>query len=270
MITMTEKRLQELEGRIPVYEAKIAEQQAKLIEVYSYAKDLAELRLQFDELSKKFQAHQSVVSNEASAVQTRLLNHDKLHVEHAAKLGSASRANEHILEAQGKIQKDILRLCDESIALQSKSNAHLEVIGNHQKQLDVHKSSLDNSTSVFSVYVPRIMSLEKNVDILDKTTHEMLDIAYANMDKMSKSIDVKLAQQSQEISAKLAAQKMPELPQPINYDAQIADLKQDLASVLAVVHSSVSSNPDQVKINEKVKILESNMAQILQMMKKYG
>jgi len=50
MITLIEKRLQDLEARIPTFLAKIEEQQKKMAEIYSFPNDLAQARLEHKSL----------------------------------------------------------------------------------------------------------------------------------------------------------------------------------------------------------------------------
>lgn len=54
-----------------------------------------------------------------------------------------------------------------------------------------------------------------------------------------------------------------------SYDGQIAELKRDMATVLSVVHSTASNSPDSAKMEAKVKTLETSIAQIYELLKKY-
>ncbi len=59
------------------------------------------------------------------------------------------------------------------------------------------------------------------------------------------------------------------IPEYKNYDSEIDAIKQDISTILSLVHSTAINQPDTSKVNEKMKVMEQSIAQIYSLLKKY-
>jgi len=135
-------------------------------------------------------------------------------------------------------------------------------LGAHDTELAFAKSSITS-----------LNEQQYQLKLGNDASKRTLEAHYSQIENVKCSIsdlDSKLTQKIGEsvtgLASKMQDIKMPEVK---NYDSQIAEMKKDIITILGLVHSTASQNPDQTKLNEKIKTMENSIAQIYNLLKKY-
>jgi chromosome segregation ATPase len=261
MITLTEKRLQDLEARIPTFLAKIEEQQKKMAEIYSFPNDLAEVRLEhkslydvvkeFVELQKCAAIFQdTTISNTWKAI-TEL----KTIIENEVKANLASLSGQ--ISALNSNQ-------DNQKALQT-------TLDNNHHDLMISLFAISERVSYTENKIEKgNQNLGNTQDRLDKqiNDHNNLTVSIENQ-LLQNSNDLKLAfnfiqknidQQITQVSNRI--KEPPVIPVPKDYDADIEKIK---AAIEVLSFPTIQTDP---KVNDKIKSLEQAIAQIFTLLKK--
>jgi len=261
MITLTEKRLQDLEARIPTFLAKIEEQQKKMAEIYSFPNELAEVRLEhkslydvvkeFVELQKCAAIFQdTTISNTWKAI-TEL----KTIIENEVKANLASLSGQ--ISALNSNQ-------DNQKALQT-------TLDNNHHDLMISLFAISERVSYTENKIEKgNQNLGNTQDRLDKqiNDHNNLTVSIENQ-LLQNSNDLKLAfnfiqknidQQITQVSNRI--KEPPVIPVPKDYDADIEKIK---AAIEVLSFPTIQTDP---KVNDKIKSLEQAIAQIFTLLKK--
>lgn len=270
MITLTEKRLQELERKIPEFIAKIAEQQNKMIEIFNFPNDLDEMRKNCQVLSQNIKDYLSKFFDMQNASESKLIDiqkTEKSHAETIVKLKEADQSMDVILKALAgempvvhqnvldlssrhdltvkRIEKLEARAKEFSIEIESicqNSKIHVENLVKHSMQIKDQKEESDR-ISVLMIKMQDVITKMKT-DFHQQTHCFTLEIS--------------------KLCVELAQVKAIE---PKSYDSEIVEIKKDIISILSLMHPTTQI-PDQSQW-EKVKSLENHVAQIYALLKKY-
>ena len=261
MITLEEKRLQDLEARIPVFLAKIAEQQSKMAEIYSFPNDLAEVRTICETLNgvlKDFMDSQHVSwdsSNSRIFGFWKELNDLKASIDNEVKSNLANMSNQIA---------GLFGASDNQNALQ------LALENNHK---DLIQSLAFVSERVASTE----NKIEKGSQVIS-SVYEKLNDQLVDHNNLKVSLEAQVSQVSQDLKQAIISlqeyvnnqvanvtskiKDFPEIPVPKDYDEVIADIKSDIKALQV---PSIQIDP---KVNEKIKSLEQAIAQIFTILKK--
>ena len=261
MITITEKRLQDLEARIPVFLAKIEEQQKKMADIYSFPNDLAEVRLEhkslydvvkeFVELQKCAAIFQdTTISNTWKAItelKTIIENEVKVNLASLSGQISALNSNQDNQKAlqttldnnHHDLMISLFAISERVSYTENKIEKGNQNLGNTQDRLN--QLAVDHNNLK--------VSLETRVDQLSQTMSDAYHL-------IQKNIDQQMTQVSNRIK------EPPVIPVPKDYDQDIEKLK---AAIEVLSVPSIQTDP---KINDKIKSLEQAIAQIFTLLKK--
>jgi chromosome segregation ATPase len=261
MITLTEKRLQDLEARIPTFLAKIEEQQAKMAEIYTFPDHLAELRWAcktWNEFVKDF------INSQHAAWDTSNIRTDgfwkelkdlKSAIDNEVKANLASLSGQiSALNSSQDNQKALQTTLDNNhhdlmISLfaiservsytENKIQKSAQDLGNTQDRLN--QLAVDHNNLK--------VSLEAKVDDLRSI---LKDAVYS----ITSSMNSQITQVSNRIK------EPPVIPVPKDYDADIEKIK---AAIEVLSVPTIQTDP---KVNDKIKSLEQAIAQIFTLLKK--
>lgn len=279
MITLTEKRLQELEQRIPVFLAQISDQQKKMMEIYSFPNDLSEVRKQaqsnesflkssleemrqaFSELRGQITSTANTGSGTIQNVESLRRNHENLEAIIATHTKQISQLSERVLSLEEKFTLSERKWDVMSHRLDSlESNAkglQSEVLSIRE---ETRNSKIDN------------VAVDDRIRQSDAKFSQIADDLRKNLEEMDKKCQEKITEGIRCLEAQGEVNKVKillEASKSGNYDEKFLELKKDMSSILSIVHSSSTNNSGQEKINEKIKIMEGSIAQVLALMKKY-
>lgn len=267
MITIIEKRIQELEDRIPIFLAKIEEQQSKMEEIFSFPNDLAEVRTicqtlngvlkefmdtqnsGFGDVNSKISSFFSALSDLKSVidneVKSNLSTMSSQISGQSAAIGN-QKALQSALENNHNDLVNALTSISERVALsENKIEKDSQVIGSVNDKLNNHIFDYSNSNVSIVSQIEDVKQLLK-------------DAVFS----INSSFNTQLAQVASQIK------ELPEIPVPKDYDAFIADIKNDIVSILSLVHTTATQGIDP-KINDRIKQMELSISQIYMLMKKY-
>ena len=270
MITLTEKRLHELENRLPQYEAKILDLQKQLDAKTTNPKDIAELKDLLKYLTAKTTSATSVL-NDASEQHAK--NYDALtktlsaHTEHLRTHADAiSCANVNInahtsdidkVRGQvGQLRSDHCDTRERILSLSAASEGHLRGYNQCAQFANEAKSK-------FTELQGKSAALQAKLDDHDNS----FSLLSNNMQTMQSALSFRLDNILNEIMPLL---KPKETVAPKSYDAEIAEIRKDIAAILSIVHSTASQAiPPAPKVDDKIKAMETAIAQIYGLLKKY-
>lgn len=274
MITLTEKRLQELEQRIPVLLADIAEKQKKMQEIYTFPNDLAEMRKVHENLSKLLKDHVERSMSGFDAFNQKSANLDQ-------RMASLSKGIEDIQIAIGNFKNAVDGHIAGMTDVRAKVHALIHTVADTKSKDNLEASSLkhdalieDLSKAVKSAHAKingigadsayALNKLKNHADKIDANSDELMrvfNILHGKIDQKDKDIS--------DLREKISQVDQKAVQNPRDYDSQIGDIKKDLASILTVVHTTASASPDTSKLDAKIKVMENNLAQIYALLKKY-
>ena len=270
MITLNEKRLQELERKHTIYEATIAELKKKLDEVNTFPKDIQEVK-------DKLKSHRSDL--------------DSLH----------NTTNQKVNEttvATAKLQTNQQFLSESLRGLQSVVDSFHGALATHAEKLIVVRSAIGDLTSQMTdvlvghrVLHERLSKNEGDFSVLGETVkgslmkanNAQID-ATAALNKATQQ-DKTLAIHADNAERILSENKRyadqsivalekrlhPKDPLPAkSYDAEIAEIRKDIDSIRALLNSAAAKVPDQSQITSKIKSLETAIAEIFTLLKQYS
>lgn len=268
MITLTEKRLRELEGKLAILVAefdgiKAHKNEEKPKETFPEIKIMQSAILVSQDLVgqnrrdiEKFNLSiQSEIQRIAASVKECLAitagQQATLDRQHEREKENAANIA-YLVGILPKVIHDVSVL--EGITRdQEKRIANLQEYA--KKSFEFAQSSKADITAVGQ----ELSSWIKTIQDVSKTSFESTDKVRKDLQFLKSDITVNLASLAKEIGDKKI----------INYDEDIASLRKDLADVLKVVHTFASQSPDQTKIDDKVKTMEKAIAQIYGLLKKY-
>jgi hypothetical protein len=269
MITLTEKRLKEFEAQVGSlidrinkveneHEAfNISVRQDETERDYHYIKGTVESAFSKDqiwkrdtlsminEIRKKLEGTLGIASQDGDTLHAFLEEYDKDKVAFKSAMDIIHRLektqilNEPILKT---FVENCKKYDEQFFRLFSMSKAHLE-------NIDKLKETSKSTYEIASSHSESISALRKE---LTEQNDKLMMILSNNRRETFAKID--------ELSKK-------ESP---HYDQQIADIKKDLAPLLAFVHtSSTTVNPAQDQMQDKIKTMEKSIAQVYELLKKY-
>lgn len=274
MITLTEKRLQELEGRIPVYEATIYEHMKKLDEVNTFPKDVALLDKNFEALAEDFK-------NQINRLDKNL----NVHFD-ALKLLEKSRDSQKVnLQDHQDLIDSLNSIID---MVHNKVKGHISEVDNQhivQKTLIEHSQSLDKKVSEHQNSLNAL--IQRNNEAFSKANTAQIDSTAAlnktlehdkslqttalNMQSIINSFAIASKGWSDRfVNLKDSCEKhIADSKQVKSYDNEIAEIRKDLSAIMVVAHSAASQSSDNNQLNDKIKILEKAIAEIYGLLKKH-
>lgn len=271
MITLNEKRLRELEQRIPIYEATIAELKKKLEQVYAFPIEITELKKKnmsmaesmvnlviefgaynqnnhviFKTIADKLETH----SNLLKEFRSGLGNIDSIVGGHTAHIADIRRQYDAFQKRYEDILKDIRGLIQTQVKQQNDIKTSQNAYELLQSIVNINRNTLDNIPS----------SVENLAEKMSKNFGDHVQ-TMSDLGKDIQGIKNQIAYQVSNLSSKMPEEK--------NYDAEIAEMKKDIGAILNLLHTTATAVPDQSPIDDKVKAMEKSIAQIFTLLKKY-
>lgn len=274
MITLTEKKLKEFENKfsLSINQIKEIQEQILLINKFNFdlnnsLKDISKVFKNYDfidtETEKKFNQINSVILNFTNSIkqlQIRLddsdtiikhyseilVNFKNIHSDNEIKFKELSSNIKSLINSQNIFIDQNEKLKSENNKIQDFKNIY---IANNNNILEYIKN-LEN----------KINKLESENIFIKKESikiEEKIKSIFENLDKL---IDSKINK---------IIEAIPKQNSQETYKNQIDDVKKDISTILKLVYGSISQNPEQEKINSKMKIMENSIAQIYEMLKKY-
>ena len=251
MITLLEKRIQDLEARIPIYLAKIEEQQKKMAEIYSFPNDLAEVKTLCNTLNKVLKEFMDSQKSGWDAANTRATDLWK------AMSGMTSTVDGEVKQSISNTSSQIGGLTT-AISDQKAKQSALE---NNHNDLKAATASISERVARAETNIEKanqgtsLVQNKLNSHIVD---HNNMQVAFeTKLNQLSEdfkgafhSINANISAQITQVSSKI--KDVPPASVPKSYDADIADIKKDIVSILSLVHSTASQGPDP-KVNDKIK-----------------
>jgi chromosome segregation ATPase len=274
MITITEKRLQELEHRIPVYEATIAQLNLKLQAVNTFPEDIQSLKEICKQVVADMKGHTSSVSllrTELSNTANNLKGQDELFSKSLTDIErqiSSSNTNldnmvsyfneikrqfADLLQSFAQVKSDIESLKKSDAKIESDSKNVASNLLAYTQNADLFKKAAVDTTAFSSSVAVKFDEQKDQIRYLKEATQTSL----MDLQRLITSNVVDLER------------KIPKQTETKNYDLEIADLKKDMAVFLEAVHTTSKEVPNQSKVDAKVKTLEKSIAQIYELLKKY-
>lgn len=270
MITLTEKRLRELESRIPQYEAKIADLESKSDAHIALPKEIADVKALLNDFITKTTAGATVVSDSVekhgrddnAMAKTIALHTEQLRTHQDAIECSNVNINGHtskidsVKDQLGQYRTGLQDTRDRILSL----SASFDECRQNMKQLNLAintvqskaNSSQGDSTAALSKLEEHDRAFEKHEVILKTMSTNQLQ----TLNGLSS------------LEARFDRLQNPAAPK--SYDAEIAEIRKDIAAILVVVHSTASQAiPPPAKVDDKIKAMETAIAQIYGLLKKY-
>lgn len=277
MITIIEKRIQELENRIPVFIAQIQQQQEKMKEIYDFPNDLTELRKICDRLTILLQDNQTRSLQSFADMTNKNNSHENKLQDLLKKIDAFNTSFENHaaeMKRQNAFIEEIALLCKEVSSRNSMNENSLKSllpsISSLQSDKDNISTRLYNLQMQCESFKNFLSKISDLIALQDNNYISILD----SQKKLKENIDISIQNHSSEIAQlknviEVISKKTNEKSSQVDYSSEISDLKKDISSVLTFLHSSSSNIPDQFKLNEKIKTMENSIAQIYSLMKKY-
>ena len=271
MITLTEKRLKELEGRYAVYEATIAGLKAKLLEVNTFPKEIKtlqeDLKVAFDnlgisirelnknsklhyeyiqELKKKNEEHASLLKTLASSntdKDSQIKKHESLINAQAKAIADNFTAHKNVVDA---VNSNIKSLSVHGNAISTLG----EKVSSHDKKLQIYQDSL-------GTFAGELTTSQKSQD---KKLGDLAHLSTENLDKTHKSIKGEMS----------------------NLNGYIGKIHSDLSQNIQALQTGFSSlqaaisnipevkDPDLKPVTDKIKTLENAIAELYTLLKHYS
>jgi chromosome segregation ATPase len=275
VITITEKRMQELESRIPILHAHIESQQEKMAKIDAFAHVIEQIQIDLHKLHDKM--HQFLVQNKESNLSFSLtiqqfnknLNEDHesileikksiVNISNLATQNSTIQSNHKLLmnELNDNQNKEKSRVSDMEKVLMTRVSSLEDKMIAAQNAVQQAANSVEKQSAAWKEQVKLHDDLMKSVE------KELKEHKQVSMDKLAQlSLDMNNQLKAAFEGVSKASEKS------IDYSDQIADIKKDLASVLSVVHVTATQSPDQEKANAKIKAMENNIAHVYELLKK--
>lgn len=271
MITLEEKRLQELEGRIPVYEATIGELKKKLDEVNAFPKDIAEakekikvFRSDLDHLYNTYNQKINELNGSCAQLKSIITSHESTMQAHQGLIDGLSdvanmlsgKSNECKAQAE-KARVDILDVKEKMNRLKDESEGHNRGLNQLTQNINNVQTKANNAqldaTSALNKTVDHDLNLEKHV----KSIQSLMD------SRIQQGIEIA------RLMVRLDSLPVQAQTQAKSYDTEIAEIRKDIAVILSAVHTTAIQVPDNSQVNEKIKTMETAIAQVYGLLKKY-
>lgn len=270
MISPNEKRFREIENKIAIYQTLINEQKEKLSTPVTFPAEIAQLRNFLEALSNKVDDHFFQFNQLASTRDKTIVNDqhrfefiDKAINEVNSVLDGLSRQ----IESLGKVSTEI-RYYIENI---DKENAVVKT-----KNLEINKrlSEIESKQQFLSTFSNNLQGLihdQKNkITILENKNESLQESFRSNKEIQNKfRIDFENTAASLKENILDLTSRIDGLPVIQNNDEQFSAIKNDVAKLSEKIEKLSQENPEQEKINTKIKSLEISVAQIYQLLKKF-
>ena len=267
MISLIEKRMIELESKIPILVVQVENHQKMIKENFSFSNDLAELKDLYLSLN-------SILKS----------NGDKFN-------DSFGNSNEKILDIYKKIEELFSSIANVISNVNGKTNQISNItkivhdfstlhdpiipkVDNLSIQSDSHKKSIESLKQDLDNLVRKSDSLQRDQSLLNGLINShgiKFNEIGQEIAKALETFENRLEKFSLEMNHKFK-ERMDEpknIPIQKDYDPQISDMKKDIALILNLVQNSSSQGPDQEKLNAKIKLMENSIAQMYTLLKKY-
>jgi len=274
MIDLTEKRLRELEARIPDYMIKIAEQQKRLDQVFTFPKELEEIRTLCQQLAQG-------LNNNANTVNTFRMN-----------LEGRDSSLEETVEAQ----KTRITTLGENLAISLKAIKELkEEISSYKQVMDLQQQLLHSYSIELATMKKALNDQAGQLAQLSQIQVDSQNKVNSSEGKISKLVDVfgqherrfdgldkqVVSVQSDcaayigrvhlaildEVRKKLDGVKANDVPK--DYSTDIQELKNDVASILKIILPINAQMTEQSGLAYRMKSLETLVNEVCSRLKKF-
>jgi DNA repair exonuclease SbcCD ATPase subunit len=276
MKTLFEKRLDELEARIPVYLVQINDQQKTMQKMFDFPNDLSSVRDMCESLTALLKSHIELSNTNVAKASSQISSSDK---KLSSNVDDVASMKEKIQEMSKSISTHNASLNELNRNLNSLKDSHSgtrEKVDNQSKAYSTLAGDVKNMTGIISsgsdfqsasqVQSKTTMSaLRTHDDKFEEINQKLITMASG----FNRLLEDSLKKASLELKAKMNERSEIVLPTVKNYDPEISDIKKDIAMILQVVHATASKEPQSDAMNDKVKTLEKSIAQIYGLLKKY-
>jgi chromosome segregation ATPase len=270
MITLTEKRLRELENHIAVYEATLSTLRDKLLQADTFPdaisaikSDLTELRSALSTTDRDLRTERKLDLNAWNQTKENIdCNSNNIARLEKCISNVDSIVHSHTVEFD-KLKANIQELLNKNVAilgLISESHNDSKLIKANIKDMELKLARIESQGHY---HTDSINKLQQIIDS-QKTTISGYDTF---LERYKTIVSAKL----DTLESRFNTLNSAKPAEPTNYDAPIATIKKDLATILSL-HQNLSthiSEPPSSKITDKVAILEKSIAQIFAILKKY-
>jgi hypothetical protein len=271
MITLTEKRLQELEHNISVMKAKVEEYDKKISDVFSDSslKDIENLK---SELLKFKSDFISVISRLEGDVRCSLQNSSILQVSvknHDDALKDAANTFYSLNKSRDSDKEFYLALKSSLSGIEEKYSRDIIDIKNGMIEPKNDIKVLKRLTDVILEKIDSLKVIQCEVD--EKLSSESISIA-KDLNSKIQANERKFFEVVAALEKKISdtQEKDAAIIESVNIHKDvIKDIKNDIASILTTLSLGVTQKSANDSYGDKVKTMETSIAQIYSLLKKY-
>jgi chromosome segregation ATPase len=271
MITLTEKRIKDLENKASEYEVRISNLKKNLEEFTSFPQEFEVfkslckvLREQLDTNIGLTHKGQAELAKQAGHLHDTLLVHTEDLRKHKDAIDCV---NVNIATLSGQIEEGKTKL--EKLALDGKLT--LTKLNLVETSLQVHEKIVRKLDEFSDIASYKLNALQAQSSALfsksSENENDLKNLQIANKTSID-SLNVYIGNATNDL--RLQIEKLPVPILPKSYDAEIAEIRKDIAETLALLHSTASKTlPPAPKVDEKIQAMETAIAQIYGLLKKY-
>lgn len=273
MMTLTEKRLREIEGRLVAYEDSLNELLIKFKSVADLSAHLVSIEEESQRQAKAIPVVESRIADLNNRFSFKIDGLNKSVVDNANILSGYVATLEDLKKKQLAVESSLVPIRSTVLDLQKELSGLKASLSDIQASIEPIRSNVSSIQRSDALAHEKIEQVKKEVATISVSIVKHNDLFVMNTDdkrRMDEANASKIRAIQSEYSAKIKAlsDQLAAMVAPRNYDEEIADMKRDLATILAVTHTTAKSQ-DESKISDKVSTMEKAIAQIYTLLKKY-
>jgi chromosome segregation ATPase len=261
MITLIEKRIQDLESRIPTFLAKMEEQQSKMAEIFSFPNDLAEVRTICQSLNGVLKEFMDAQNSGLGDVNSKISTFFNALSELKAVIDNEVKSNLNNLSSQLNGQSAAISNQNSlQSALENNHNDLIKALASVSERVASSENKIEKGSQVIGSVYDKLNNLVVDHNNLKVSVEATIDQISQMMTDSYRLIQKNIDEKIDQVTSKI--KEFPEIPVPKDYDAVISDIKSDIKAL------QVPSDTMDPKVNDKIKSLEQAIAQIFSLLKK--